>query len=123
FRQEILEELVKIRSNINPDLVLIPSSQDVHQDHQVLQEEGLRAFKNFSVLGYELPWNHITFSAQAFINLTREDLDLKWNALTEYKTQMELKRPYFTREFIYGLAKVRGTQINKEYAEAFEVFR
>ena len=26
-------------------------------------------------------------------------------------------------EFVYGLARVRGTQINVEYAEAFEIIR
>jgi len=123
YRQEILEELIKIRSTIQPDLVFIPSSQDVHQDHEAIQEEGLRAFKNTSLLGYELPWNHITFSAQAFISITKEDLDKKWESLLEYKTQLELGRNYFTEEFIYGLAKVRGTQTGYEYAEAFEVFR
>lgn len=122
-RQEILENLIDIRSKVQPDLVFIPSSQDVHQDHQVIQAEGLRAFKNVSILGYELPWNHITFSAQAFIKLEEEDLDCKWSCLTEYNTQMELKRNYFTEEFIYGLARVRGTQIGCDYAEAFEVFR
>lgn len=123
YRQDILEELIKIRTRVQPDLVFIPSSQDVHQDHQVIQEEGLRAFKNTSLLGYELPWNHITFSAQAFIKLTSEDIDSKWSCLEEYKTQLELGRSYFTKEFIYGLAKVRGTQTNANYAEAFEVFR
>lgn len=123
YRQEILEELIKIRLKVKPDLVFIPSSQDVHQDHQVVQEEGLRAFKNTTLLGYELPWNHITFSAQAFIKLSSEDIDFKWSCLEEYKTQLELGRSYFTKEFIYGLAKVRGTQTNSDYAEAFEVFR
>lgn len=123
YRQEILEELIKIRSKVKPDIVFIPSSQDVHQDHEVVQEEGLRAFKNTTLLGYELPWNHITFSAQAFIKLSSEDIDSKWSCLEEYKTQLELGRSYFTKEFIYGLAKVRGTQTNSDYAEAFEVFR
>lgn len=122
-RQEILELMVQLKKEFNPDLVIIPSSEDVHQDHQVIQAEGLRAFKDVSVLGYELPWNHITFTTQFFIKLEREDIEKKWEALKEYKTQLELKRGYFTNEFIFGLAKVRGTQIKEDYAEAFEVFR
>jgi len=122
-RQEILEDMVALKKEFSPDLVLIPSSEDVHQDHQVIQAEGLRAFKDSSVLGYELPWNHITFSAQCFIKLERKHIEKKWNSLLRYKTQVELGRSYFTEEFIFGLAKVRGTQVNCNYAEAFQVFR
>ncbi len=122
-RQEVLEEIVKLRKQYAPDMVFLPSGNDLHQDHQVLHNEGLRAFKETSVLGYELPWNHIHFSAQAFFSLTNGHLSKKWDSLQEYKTQLELLRPYFTKEFIYGLAKVRGIQIKTEYAEAFEVLR
>ncbi len=40
-----------------------------------------------------------------------------------YKTQFVAKRNYFTKEFIEGLATVRGAQINQKYAECFEVIR
>src|SRR5215210_4151853 len=32
-RQEILEELLKINNEIQPDAVLLPAQNDVHQDH------------------------------------------------------------------------------------------
>lgn len=123
FRQEVLEEMIKLKKQIQPDMVLLPSGQDVHQDHQVIYMEGLRAFKDNTILGYELPWNHVTFSTQAFIVVEEHHLDKKYLALNEYKSQMELERPYFTRDFIFGLARVRGTQIKEKYAEAFEVIR
>ncbi|WNS74818.1 PIG-L deacetylase family protein [Bacillus sp. DTU_2020_1000418_1_SI_GHA_SEK_038] len=123
YRQDILEEMVKLRSLIQPDLVLLPSGQDVHQDHQVIHSEGVRAFKNLSILGYELPWNHITFSTHSFMELEYRHIEAKWKALESYSSQIKLQKPYFTKEFIEGLAKVRGTQINKEWAEAFEVLR
>lgn len=123
FRQEVLEEMVKLKRQIQPDMVLLPSGQDVHQDHQVIHMEGLRAFKDNTILGYELPWNHVTFSTQAFIVVEEHHLDKKYLALNEYKSQMELERPYFTRDFLFGLARVRGTQIKEKYAEAFEVIK
>jgi LmbE family N-acetylglucosaminyl deacetylase len=122
-RQDVLEELVRLRAAIKPDLVFLPSGNDLHQDHQVLHAEGLRAFKDLSVLGYELPWNHITFSAQAFFILEKHHLDKKWDALLEYKSQFVKQRNYFTREFIDGQARVRGTMVKAEFAEAFEVYR
>jgi LmbE family N-acetylglucosaminyl deacetylase len=123
YRQEVLEHLVKLRRSIQPDLVLLPSGYDLHQDHQVLHQEGLRAFKDTSVLGYELPWNNISFPAQAFVPLESRFLMRKWEALQAYESQIKLQRPYFTQEFINGWAKMRGTQIKTTWAEAFEVLR
>src|SRR6202048_898453 len=123
YRQELLEELVKLRKQIDPNMVFLPSSRDLHQDHQVLNAEGLRCFKDMTVWGYELPWNNIGFPAQAFITLEPCDLRAKWDALQEYKSQFELARPYFSWEFIEGLARVRGVQVKSPYAEAFEVMR
>jgi N-acetylglucosamine malate deacetylase 1 len=123
YRQELLEELVKLRKQIDPNMVFLPSSSDLHQDHQVLNAEGLRCFKDMTVWGYELPWNNIGFPAQAFVTLEPCDLRAKWEALQAYKSQFELGRPYFSREFIEGLARVRGVQVKSPYAEAFEVMR
>lgn len=122
-RQDVLEELVKLRDRIQPDAVFLPTAHDLHQDHQVVAAEGQRAFKERTMWGYELPWNHITFSAQAFVTLRREHLEAKWQALTAYRSQFHLGRPYFEREFIEGLARLRGVQVKAEYAEAFEVTR
>lgn len=122
-RQDLLEDLVKLRSRIRPDLVLLPSAHDVHQDHQVVAAEGLRAFKETSVWGYELPWNQTAFTAQAYVTLEPRHLAAKWQALTAYQTQIGLGRPYFRQDFVEGLARVRGVQVKAEFAEAFEVAR
>jgi LmbE family N-acetylglucosaminyl deacetylase len=123
YRQELLEELVKLRKQIDPNMVFLPSSSDLHQDHQVLNAEGLRCFKVMTIWGYELPWNNIGFPAQAFVTLKRCEVQAKWEALQTYKSQFELGRPYFSWEFIEGLARVRGVQVKTPYAEAFEVMR
>ncbi len=120
-RQEILETLVSLNKLIQPDLVFIPSATDIHQDHRVIHTEALRAFKNKSVLGYELPWNQTNFAPTLFISLTIEDLDKKVKAIAAYKSQSH--RSYMQEDFIKSLAKVRGVQSNTDFAEAFEVYR
>ncbi|MEI6647015.1 MAG: PIG-L deacetylase family protein [bacterium] len=122
-RQEVLENIVMLRRTIKPELVLIPSGNDLHQDHQTVYNEGLRAFKDMSIMGYELPWNHIHFSAQVFFVLQLQHLERKWAALQCYHSQMVLDRLYLKREFIEGIARVRGVQVKAEWAEAFEVLR
>ncbi len=120
-RQEILEELIKIRKNSHFDLVFIPSLNDIHQDHTTIAQEGLRAFKNTTVLGYELIWNNLTFNTQCFIKLQRRHIESKINSLKEYKSQGF--RDYLSEDFIFSLARARGVQVGCEYAEAFEVVR
>jgi LmbE family N-acetylglucosaminyl deacetylase len=121
FRQEILDILIKLREQLKPDLVLLPSLNDVHQDHRTIAEEGVRAFKNFSILGYEQPWNLRNFTPQLFVTLDERHLEKKMQAINCYKSQQH--RKYTNEKFIYGLAQVRGVQINRDYAEAFEVIR
>jgi len=122
-RQEVLEHMVALGRRIDPDWILVPSGADLHQDHNTVYNEALRAFKHKTILGYELPWNHITFSASAFVTLEDRHLDAKWAAMTHYESQLELSRPYFTREFIESLGRVRGLQVKKQWAEAFELIR
>lgn len=123
-RQEILDELIRIKDKFRPDLVIGPSKNDYHQDHQVVAHEMIRAFKSAaSIISYELPWNHVTFDTQLFVKLRKPHLVKKCEVLQHYKSQLMNQRNYFCEEYIYGLAKTRGVQCNAEYAEAFEVVR
>ena len=124
YRQEILEKLVEIKKDFIPNLVIGPSLNDYHQDHLVVANEMIRAFKSCSaIICYELPWNHVTFSNQMFVRLEKSHIQKKLELLSSYKSQIIKNRSYFSEEFIYGLAKMRGVQSNSEYAEAFEIVR
>ena len=120
-RQEILESLIKIRKDNDYDLVLMPSLKDIHQDHATIAQEGLRAFKNTSILGYELIWNNLSFDTTCFVKVKRQHVEAKYSALQCYESQAG--RDYMSHEFIFSLAKTRGVQIGSEYAESFEVVR
>lgn len=120
-RQQILDEMVSLEKRIQPDLVLLPSSADTHQDHQVIREEGFRAFKRHSLVGYEMPQNNLIFQTNMFVCVDEFDVSRKISALKAYKSQEN--RPYISEEFIRGLALVRGMQAGTKYAEAYEVIR
>jgi len=120
-RQAILDDLHKLHKEFNPDIVFTPSLNDLHQDHKTLAEESRRIFKRTTMLGYEMPWNNISFDTFAFCVLKREHLDKKIKALKCYKSQKH--KEYFEDNFIQSLAITRGVQINAKYAEAFEVIR
>lgn len=121
LRQEILDALIRLRNEINPDIVFAPSRYDTHQDHKTTIEEVMRAFKKCTILGYEQPWNNITFNTLAFIPLNEVQVQKKIDALRCYETQKD--RAYMNADFVRGLAITRGTQVEEKYAEAFEVIK
>lgn len=120
-RQDILDDLIKFRKEINPDLIFIPSLNDVHQDHATIAHEAVRAFKFVNILSYEMPWNNFNFTTTSFFILSEKNIKTKIEALKKYKSQAH--RPYANEEFIRSLARTRGVQIGQKYAEVFEVIR
>ena len=120
-RQEILEEMILLRQRIKPDVVFVPAMSDMHQDHEVIAREGLRAFKHSTVLGYELPMNTISFQHSCFVSLEERHIEVKIRHAAAYRSQAF--RTYLQPEFIRSLALVRGVQINTPAAEALEVIR
>jgi len=120
-RQDILEEFIKIRKEVNPSLVFVPNSNDIHQDHHSVYEEAVRAFKHSSILGYELPWNTLTMNHDCLVVVEETHIQRKLEALTAYASQ--LQRIYANTQFFRSLAEVRGVQANAQYAECFEVIR
>ena len=120
-RQLILDKLIELDKKYKPDLVLLPSINDTHQDHQTIAQEGFRAFKRTTMLGYEVPWNNLEFKTSAFIELSERDVKAKVNALGKYESQKH--RSYANEEFIRALALTRGIQSGCRYAETFEVVR
>jgi LmbE family N-acetylglucosaminyl deacetylase len=120
-RQEILEDLIKLRKRINPDLVITHNSNDTHQDHKVISEETFRAFKQTSsIWGYESFKNNRMFNNDLYVKLNQTHIDKKMEAISKYKSQI-IK--YDNSDATMGLAKYRGAQVNCEYAECFEVMR
>ena len=120
-RSEILQLFYDLNKELKPDLVIIPNSQDIHQSHEVVFAEARRAFKYTTILGYELPWNSLDFSMDVFITVDREDVEAKVAAINAYRTQKN--RMFFANDIVGDLARVRGKQIGREYAECFELTR
>jgi LmbE family N-acetylglucosaminyl deacetylase len=120
-RQDILESLILLRNQYQPNIVFLPSQKDIHQDHQTVTQEGIRAFKFCTILGYELIWNNLSFNTDCFIKIQEHHLQSKLQALQAYKTQTG--RSYTNPDFIRSLAVVRGTQIGVPFAETFQVIR
>lgn len=121
FRQDILENLIKIKKQINPCQVLLPSSYDIHQDHQTIHNEGIRAFKHSTLLGYETIWNNFSFTPGYFSCLDERHVNKRIKAMMSYQSQK--KRGYLQEELVWNMVSMRGLQAGRNYAEAFEIIR
>jgi len=119
-RQDILEDIVRIKKEIRPNITLIPSLQDYHQDHYLIAKEATRAIKG-NLLSYEL--HNIGFKPNFYIELTRRQVNKKLGLTHCYRSQIAKGRKMFDDEYVYGLAKIRGGEMEKDYAEGFEVIK
>lgn len=120
-RQDLLEVLVKLNRTFQPDLVLVPSANDTHQDHRTVAEEAYRAFKRTSIWAYEVPWNQPVSHLNGFVSIDEAHLERKLAAVGAYESQRH--RGYVSPEFVRSLAVVRGSQMGVPLAEGFEIVR
>lgn len=120
-RQEILENILELKRDIRPEVIFVPSTRDIHQDHYTISQEAVRAFKFSTILCYELPWNNFNFHTTCFVHLEERFIQTKANSVKEYKSQAH--RNYANEDFIFSLARTRGVQCGQQFAEVFEVVR
>jgi len=121
YRQEILEDMIKLRNDIHPNLVICHNANDTHQDHKVISDEVFRAFKqSASIWGYESFKNNRVFNNVLYVKLDEKHIQKKTQAILKFKSQI-IK--YLNPKAAKGLAQFRGGQVNHEYAECFEVMR
>ncbi len=120
-RQRLLDELLDWRHRLDPDVVFCPCSADVHQDHQAVAQEAQRAFKQTTLLGYQLPWNCRELRSDLYVDLAERHVTAKLRAIAQYTSQAE--RCYATEEYQRAWLTVQGSAIKRKAAEVFEVFQ
>jgi LmbE family N-acetylglucosaminyl deacetylase len=120
-RSEIYAAMEKLRDAY--DLVVTHSAHDTNQDHQQVASEAQRVFKaHTTLLGGEFPNNDLgDFLPQVYFALSAYELDTKARMIARYRSQDFGGRPYLDESVARSLARVRGSQIRADAAEAFEV--
>lgn len=126
----IIDKYIK---GINPEIVLIPSANDIHDDHKLIfkaakvsmrpnRKSNLKKILSYEVLS-ETEWNEEgkSFNPNYFVHLKKSDINNKVKAFLKYKSQVKKFPHPRSKEGIINLSRVRGSQVFKEYAEAFKV--
>ena len=117
----------------NPEIILIPSANDIHDDHKIIfkaskistrpnKKSSLKKILSYEVLS-ETEWNEEgkLFNPNYFVPLKKNDINNKVKAFLQYKSQVKKFPHPRSKEGIINLSKVRGSQVFEKYAEAFKV--
>jgi LmbE family N-acetylglucosaminyl deacetylase len=120
-RQEILEFLFELNQKYKPDMVFIHSKSDLHQDHGVVTEEALRAFRGTSVFGFDVIRSSQGFFPTFLVEVSEKDAQTKINSLAAYKTYHEIY--YFGEELTRSILIRNGALCERPFAEGFDILR
>jgi len=120
-RQEILEYLLKLRREFKPDIIFVHSERDIHQDHNVVTQEALRAFRGFTVLGFDVVRSSYGFFPHFLVKVTEGDVEKKIEALSQYKTYHD--KYYFDPTLLRATMVRHGALAECDFAEGFDILR
>lgn len=121
MRQEILEYLLELRREFKPDIVFTHTRQDIHQDHNVVTEEALRAYRGITVLGYDVVRSSYGFFPHFLVEVTEEDVEKKLEALSKYGTYHD--KYYFDPALLRATMIRHGALAERPFAEGFDILR
>jgi LmbE family N-acetylglucosaminyl deacetylase len=120
-RQEILEYMLKLRKDFSPDLIFVHSKQDIHQDHNIITEEALRAYRGITVLGFDVIRSSYGFFPHFLVEVNEADVAAKIEALNQYKTYAD--KYYFDPALIRAIMIRHGALAERPFAEGFDILR
>ena len=128
FRQEILQILYDYNKGCNPspDLILMPSLNDRHQDHKTLAEEAVRAFPHETLLSWTV-WHKdpvgLLAAPPAYKFFDRITAQIPMSCMMVYKSQQ--KRVYMDPLQIMEVLRSNALRAGSPlvFAEKFEVVR
>ena len=120
-RQAVLEYMLKYQKEFQPELVFVHSQKDVHQDHNTITTEALRAFRGVTVLGYDVIRSSYGFFPHFLVGVEEEHVQKKIDALAAYRTYKDVY--YFGPELTRSILVRNGAVAVRPFAEGFDILR
>jgi LmbE family N-acetylglucosaminyl deacetylase len=114
--KQILQDAARV---VTADLVVVPWQHDAHQDHRLLGELALSAFRDALVLQYEIPkWDGDLGRPNTYLPLADVTARRKVELLDTYFPSQKA-HDWWDEEVFLGLMRLRGMECRTRYAEAF----
>jgi len=117
----IKEYFNELKGFFNPDIIFTHYRRDLHQDHRLIYDLTLNAYRDHLIFEYEIPkYDGDLGSPHVFVPLDERGLDDKIKSLFKYFQSQKVK-PWFSEDTFLALPRLRGIESNSPsgYAEAF----
>ncbi|MFE6889230.1 PIG-L deacetylase family protein [Streptomyces sp. NPDC057694] len=106
-----------------PDVVLVHSDSDTHQDHRAVHRATLVACRRVPRLAcYQSPSATVSYHPNRFVGLSESDLEAKLAAIRAHGSQSG-SRWYLDEDLLRSTARYWGRFSQARYAEPLEVIR
>lgn len=118
---KIKETFEAIKETFEPDLIFTHARDDLHQDHQIINQLTWNTFRNHFILEYEIPkYDGDMGIPNFFIPVQEQSAKAKAAALMKYFGSQR-KKHWFCEELFLGLMRIRGMEScsTSGYAEGF----
>jgi LmbE family N-acetylglucosaminyl deacetylase len=113
--------VAQLARQVTPDLIFTHYRNDLHQDHRLLAELTLNAFRNHLILEYEIPkYDGDLGAPNTYVHLTNGMAHRKVRYIcAQFPTQKS--KQWFSEDTFLALLRLRGIESNSpgKYAEAF----
>lgn len=132
--EEIIQNISRILSRVNPQCIILPFKNDIHSDHRITFDLVFSAVKTFrqpyvkKVLMMEVlsetnfSSNDDVFAPDYFIDIGKF-LEKKIKIMKLYKNEMKPHPFPRSEKSLRALAVLRGSQAGCEYAESFKLVK
>jgi LmbE family N-acetylglucosaminyl deacetylase len=130
--KDITDALSAVIRQSSPNIVYIPFRGDLNLDHRIIHETALVALRPHIagtvslILAYETlsetEWGLMEFTPTFYRDITGQ-FDKKIAAMEAYASEIRKENHPRTPSGIEALARLRGSEVNIRYAEAFVLVR
>ncbi|MBD3799582.1 MAG: PIG-L family deacetylase [Epsilonproteobacteria bacterium] len=130
---DIIKVISRVKMEVKPDIIFTHYEHDLNIDHQItykavitatrpMEDESVKEIYSFEILS-STEWNYpLSFSPDTYFDIS-DTIDIKINAMKEYKSELcDYPHPR-SLEGIELNAKYQGMRVGKKYAEAFKSVR
>lgn len=130
---DIIKVISKVKEEVQPDIIFTHYEHDLNVDHQItykavitstrpMENECVKEIYSFEILS-STEWNYpLSFSPDIYFDIN-DTIDLKINAMNEYKSELCTYPHPRSIEGIELNAKYQGMRVGKEFVEAFKSIR